>query len=162
MPLLHIVGVNSSNRNFSIAFCFIPSEKKEEYTWALEQLHASIDKGNPSVFLTNNEQALINAINLVFPNYSHHLCSWHIKKNIESNCSKHFKSEAEWTNFQSQWNKLINSDTVTEYHKNFTQLTMAWNPPTSDYILKNILPLKEKIISCFINEHHHFGNTVTS
>ncbi|KAI7935231.1 hypothetical protein MJO28_016869, partial [Puccinia striiformis f. sp. tritici] len=33
---------------------------------------------------------------------------------------------------------------------------------TSNYVLKNIIPLKEKIVAYCINKHPHFGNTVTS
>ncbi|KAI7944950.1 hypothetical protein MJO28_010645 [Puccinia striiformis f. sp. tritici] len=162
MPLLHIVGINSSNRNFCIAFCFLSAETKGDYSWALEQLLSSMDNQSPSVFVTDNEQALINAINLVFPDSSHHLCTWHVWNNIDSNCSKSFKSDKEFTTFKNAWTTLIQSPSEADYHKNFTNLSMTWNPQTSDYVLKNIIPLKEKIVAYCINKHPHFGNTVTS
>lgn len=162
MPLLHIIGINSSNKSFSIALCFMPSEKKANYVWALEQLVISLDQVSPSVLLTDNEQALINAITQVFPNSTHLLCSWHIFKNIQLHCRKHFKSEAEWSTFRMEWNKLIQSSSASQYMQNFSQFSLSWNPPTGDYLIKNVLPLKEKFVACFINKHLHFGNTVTS
>ena len=111
MPLLHFVGVNSSRRNFSIAFCFLPAEKEANYTWALEQLFISMDKISPSVMITDNEKALINSISSVFPNTSHHLCTWHISKNIDAKCKNSFKSDEEWTKFKNSWKKFINSST---------------------------------------------------
>jgi len=61
-----------------------------------------------------------------------------------------------------KWNNLIQSSSVSEYQNNFTEFLVSWNPPTGDYLIKNIFPLKEKFVSCFINKHLHFGNTVTS
>ena len=162
MPLLHIIGINSSNKSFSIALCFMPAEKKDNYAWALEQLFIPFNQISPSVLLTDNKQALINAITKVFPNSTHLLCSWHIFKNIQLHCRKHFKSEEEWSNFRMKWNNLIQSSSVSEYQNNFTEFSVSWNPPTGDYLIKNIFPLKEKFVSCFINKHLHFGNTVTS
>lgn len=99
MPLLHIVGINNCSKTFSIAFCFISQEQTRNYTWALQQLDETLDFQKPSVIVTDKEQALINAIEEVYPNSSHLLCLWHIFKNIQTNCCKHFKSEDDWMNF---------------------------------------------------------------
>lgn len=99
LPLLHIAGINNSNKSFSVAFCFISKERTNQYIWALEQLSLSLDSNHPSVLVTDKEQALINAIEEVFPQSSHILCSWHIFKNIQTHCRKNFDSEDSWSNF---------------------------------------------------------------
>ena len=51
---------------------------------------------------------------------------------------------------------------LTEYQENFTLMSTLWNPLTADYIIKNLIPLKEKFVALYINKHPHFGITVTS
>jgi hypothetical protein len=162
MPLLHIVGINSSNRSFSAAFCFLSGEKEEDYTWALEQFSRALDGQSPSVLATDKEQALLNAIEQVFPDASHLLCCWHITKNIKTQCHKNFKSEEAWELFLSAWNKLVASVTETDYQDNFTALSKTWNPATSDYLITNWLPIKHKFVAYIIHQSPHFGNAVTS
>lgn len=60
------------------------------------------------------------------------------------------------------WNTLIKSPTKEIYQKNFTKLTVAWNPPTADYLLKNWIPLKSKFVACHINHILHFDTRVSS
>lgn len=43
MPLLHIIGVSSSNSTFSIAFCFMQNEQEESYIWALKTFFSFLD-----------------------------------------------------------------------------------------------------------------------
>ncbi|KAI7947253.1 hypothetical protein MJO28_009161 [Puccinia striiformis f. sp. tritici] len=162
MPLLHIVGVDSSNRSFSAGFCFLSSEKEEDYVWALEQFDEALGGPLPSVLATDKEQALINAIDVVFPDSHHILCVWHVIKNIQLHCHQTFKSEEDWDSFTKQWNKLIQSRTEADYQENFTQISKLWNPETSDYLITNWFPIKEKFVGYLIHKHSHFGNTVTS
>ncbi|TYZ69429.1 hypothetical protein PybrP1_012731 [[Pythium] brassicae (nom. inval.)] len=39
MPLLHVVGVAATNQTFSICYCFMKSEREEDYVWALGCWH---------------------------------------------------------------------------------------------------------------------------
>lgn len=57
---------------------------------------------------------------------------------------------------------LLHLSSVSENQKNLTEYWVSWNPPTGDYLIKNFLPLKEIIDTCFINKNFRFGNTVTS
>jgi len=38
MPLLDIIGVDTTGRSFYIAFAFLSGETEEDYTWVLERL----------------------------------------------------------------------------------------------------------------------------
>lgn len=81
MPLLHFVGLSNVGKSFSIAFCFLKSELKSDYIWALNAFSACFNKC-PDVFVTDYEMALINASYEVFPNTANLLCIWHINKNV--------------------------------------------------------------------------------
>ncbi|KAI7940915.1 hypothetical protein MJO28_013200 [Puccinia striiformis f. sp. tritici] len=162
MPVLHIVGMNSCNRSFSVAFCFLSAKKAEDYIWALEQFSIVLDGQAPLVLATDKEQALINAIEQVFPDTCHLLCSWHIYKNVKLQCHKNFKSEEEWDLFAKCWHQLVASQTETDYHQNFAEISKKWDPLTADYLIPNWMPIKEKFVAYLIDKHPHFGNTITS
>jgi hypothetical protein len=162
MPLLHIVGMNSCNWYFMVAFCFLSAEKEPNYTWALEHLHLAMDKESPSVIVTNHEQAVINAIKKVYPNAARILCSWHIFKNIKKNFQKHFSSEEKWAKFELARKKLRLSPTFKEYEDNYAELSKLWNPDSAAYLILVVLPLKENFVTYLIDWHPHFGNHITS
>jgi hypothetical protein len=67
MPVLHIFQMNLCNRLFTVALCFLLTEKEPNYTWALEHLRLAMDNQSPSFIVTDHKQAVINAIKKVYP-----------------------------------------------------------------------------------------------
>jgi hypothetical protein len=49
MPLLDMVGVDSSQRSFCIAFAFLSGKSEEDYSWALQHLRSLYQRELPSV-----------------------------------------------------------------------------------------------------------------
>ena len=91
MSLVNIVGTSNVTapksggilRTFTVAGAFINAETEEVYTWIMEELKSAVwpdgcCASQPSVFVTDNEQALRNAIDTTFPDSQHLLCSWHL------------------------------------------------------------------------------------
>ena len=73
MPLMHFIGLSNVSKSFSVAFCFLKSETKEDYLWALHAFSNCFGM-HPEVFVTDQEDALLNAACEVFPSTSHFLC----------------------------------------------------------------------------------------
>ncbi|KAJ4775519.1 hypothetical protein LUZ62_059776 [Rhynchospora pubera] len=68
MPLLDIVGITSHNTTFYSGFVFLKKESTEYHMWALQMFKETLQHENqPSVIMTDREQALLNAISIVFP-----------------------------------------------------------------------------------------------
>ncbi|XP_050888704.1 uncharacterized protein LOC127093845 [Lathyrus oleraceus] len=76
LPVLEIVGVTSTKLKFSIGFAYLEHERKDKFKWALEKLKEffSFEKFLLNVVVTDRELALMNAIEVVFPNSTHLLC----------------------------------------------------------------------------------------
>lgn len=71
LPLFEIVGQSSTGHTFNVAFVFMEHEREENYKWALQRLETVVDtRRPPNVFVTDKENALINAIKSTFPNAS--------------------------------------------------------------------------------------------
>lgn len=63
MPLLHVVGLTSTMKTFSLAFCFMKNETESDYCWALAVLRSCFDTDStPRVIVTDRELALMKAI----------------------------------------------------------------------------------------------------
>ncbi|KAI3887526.1 hypothetical protein MKX03_032035 [Papaver bracteatum] len=87
MPLLNVVIHTSTKAVFTVALCFMQFEREGNYVWALERLKELYMYENlPTVFLTDCDQALMNAIKRVFPLSTQLLCSWHINKDMMAYC----------------------------------------------------------------------------
>lgn len=91
LSLVNIVGTSNASsvkggnrlQTFAIAGAFVNNETEQTYTWILEELREAVwpvetNFRLPSVIITDNEQALRNAIDHVFPESQHLLCSWHL------------------------------------------------------------------------------------
>ncbi|MCL7044171.1 hypothetical protein MKW94_011910 [Papaver nudicaule] len=87
MPLLNMVSHTSTKAPFTVALCFMQFEREANFVWALEKLKGLYLYENvPNLFLTDCDQALINAVKVVFPTSKHLLCTWHINKDMMAYC----------------------------------------------------------------------------
>lgn len=129
MSLVNIVGTsnvssqNGSNQlqTFSIAAAFVNNEKEETYTWILTELRDAIWPSStkltmPSVIVTDNEQALRNAIESVFPESQHLLCSWHLWNTMETKLPIGTISGEEFNVCRTQA-QLVFQEVITSYNK---------------------------------------------
>ena len=108
IPLLEIVGVTSTKLTFLVAFAYLEHEREENFTWALERLKELFyfEKFLPNVKVTDRELSLINAIETMYPNASHMLCTFHISKNVRMKCKEYVKSERQ-EHVMDQWNNMM-------------------------------------------------------
>jgi transposase-like protein len=90
----------------------ISREDEQEYLYALESFKNCFGI-SPKVFLTDKEDALRNAISVVFPEAKNLLCIWHINKNILKNCLNKFYKREQFDNFMKYINQLLQSSTET-------------------------------------------------
>lgn len=127
MSLVNIVGTSnvSSTRSgnnrlqtFAVAAAFINSETEDAYTWILKELRDAIWPAEekfrlPSVIVTDNERALRNAIDTVFPECQHLLCTWHLWNNLFKRLSPGSIDSTEFNYRRNQveveFKKIVNS-----------------------------------------------------
>jgi hypothetical protein len=85
MPFFHITAMTNVGSVASIAFGLVDNEREEGYTWLLEQLKSLYDMTGqpmPSVVITDQDNALKNALLAVFSTTTQQLCIFHINKNV--------------------------------------------------------------------------------
>jgi hypothetical protein len=125
MPLMHFIGLSNVSKSFSVAFCFLKSETKEDYRWALHAFSNCFGM-HPEVFVTDQEDALINAASEVFPSTSHFLCIWHLNKNILKNCRHFFSTADEYNIFFDDWKNTMYSLLEQDFEANYQHFKYTW------------------------------------
>ena len=114
--LLHTVGMTPWNKTFTSSYCFLRDEKEDDYIWALTAI-AETFRVHPKVIVTDDEKALINAIEDIFPDTKHILCLWHVYNCILTHAAKAFNGiETESTKqFLKEWSALTSTTLVEEF-----------------------------------------------
>jgi MULE transposase domain len=164
MSFLDIAGLSCFNTSFCSGFAFLKGQSEEDYTWALKMFSKNLGEKQPKVILTNRENALMNAINVVFPECTHLISAWHAEKDIWINCKKYFETQGNWNGFWGSWRRVIYSSTELEYIKRWKELESSYieKKEAVEYIENIWLPLKEKFVSAWTDEYLHFGNCASS
>ncbi|KAJ5251594.1 hypothetical protein N7489_002004 [Penicillium chrysogenum] len=81
LPLLDIVGFAATGSTYYLGFAFIKDEKDDSYEVVLNclaEVYESLGLDPPRTILTDKEQALMNAIETIFPSTKNMICIWHI------------------------------------------------------------------------------------
>jgi len=87
-PLLDFVGVTPTAMTFSAGFAYLEGERVNNIVWALERFQGLFLRNDrlPVVIITNRDLVLMNAVKIVFPEYTNLLCRFHIDKNVKAKC----------------------------------------------------------------------------
>lgn len=173
MPLLDMIGVDACQRSFCIAFAFLSNETEGDFIWALDRLRSLYelcDTKLPSVILTDRCLASMNAVATCFPSATQLLCLWHANKAVLRYCQKGLVNPQQgleiWDKFYRFWHSIMRSpdeETFDARVQEFEAQFLADHLEEVGYVETNWLnPYKEKLVKAWVDQHPHFGNTVTS
>lgn len=85
MPLMHIISMSPTNKTFTVGLAFLDGETTEEYIWGLQSLGNLMGNLPTEVVITDQCDALRNALTIVYPQWRQQLCVWHIGENLNQN-----------------------------------------------------------------------------
>ncbi|XP_050365404.1 protein FAR1-RELATED SEQUENCE 5-like [Argentina anserina] len=125
-PLLLFVG--SSNHLTSIVFgcAFLLDETTETYVWALETFISSMNGKKPIAVLTDSDDSMRGAIEIVLPGCPHRLCSWHIGKNVNKNVKD--------PNLKKRFDKIMwKSTTPEEFDRSWSDMIQDFSPKNTKW-----------------------------
>ncbi|KAE8212659.1 hypothetical protein CF319_g9240 [Tilletia indica] len=165
LPLLHFVGVTSSNLTFTAALAFLPDESTITYTWALSALRNMVPEWTPDVVVTDDDAALGAALHLTLTHqWSHIHCQWHVRQNVVKEARTRLLDEEEFQLFMSDFDEVRDSRTLSELSDARDRLEAAWSdkrPDLVDYVDAK-LSSEHLWVAAYINRHPHMGARTTS
>ncbi|XP_074265686.1 protein FAR1-RELATED SEQUENCE 5-like [Silene latifolia] len=165
-PVIEMVGVTPTGSSFLIACSMIPTESEECYKWLLKKSGDILEctRASPSVFVTDRELGLINALKAVYLGVDHLLCRCHVNKAINAKVVATYKSESYkkhvMTNPESGWCHVIDAPTEQEFQRWWRIFCIKW-PVLATYIGSTWGEHAAKFVLCYTDECFHLGNTAT-
>ncbi|KAI1006954.1 hypothetical protein K3495_g1265 [Podosphaera aphanis] len=90
LALLHITGVLCTGHTFTIGFCFLGKEDEHSYSTAISWLRELVNGTESTIFITDKDSSLKNALYQNLPGVPHILCTWRAMNNIEKRAIKFF------------------------------------------------------------------------
>lgn len=167
MPLLVCTGLTPVYTSYFICGIFLKQETILSYTWALNRIKDILHKcadGLPSVIVTDNEAALLAAVNVVFPQAIHILCKWHINTNVMKNCKKQFDDTETFDKMMRDWNCLCAASTEEAFDNIWCQFLRDYeqSPQLTSYLANTWLPHKKHFVDAWVQQSTHFGCITTS
>ncbi|XP_042974555.1 protein FAR-RED IMPAIRED RESPONSE 1-like [Carya illinoinensis] len=82
MPFALFVGVNHHGQSILLGVGLISSEDTTTFVWLFKTWLQCMDGIAPRAIITDQDRAMKNAINIVFPKSRHRFCLWHILKKL--------------------------------------------------------------------------------
>lgn len=89
MPFAPFVGVNHHGQSTLLGCGLISKEDTDTFVWLFKSWLASISYCAPSAIITDQDRAMRNAIQIVFPEARHRWCLWHILKKLPEKVGAH-------------------------------------------------------------------------
>lgn len=84
-PMIILSGVDNHLKNIVFGVALMFNETIESYKWLLRSFLEAMEGKAPKSVLTDQDAAMCAAIEEVFPNAKHRLCSWHLQRNCTQN-----------------------------------------------------------------------------
>jgi hypothetical protein len=82
MPFAPFVGVNHHGRSILLGCGLLSNEDTSTFTWLFNSWLTCMNGQAPTSIITDQDRAMQNAIEIVFPNTNHRWCMWHIMKKL--------------------------------------------------------------------------------
>ena len=135
MPFGIFTGVNNYGQSVCFAGVIMSDETAESFTWTFTSFLKMVNNTSPKVFLTDKDQAIIKAMDLVFQPHGtkHALCFWHLMKNVVKNLNGVLGFK--WTEFIKFFYQCINSYDEEDFLEKWDQLKIEY-PSTTKYLRK--------------------------
>src|SRR3954469_23639805 len=180
LPLLEIVGVTSTDKTYSVGFAYLECEKEDNFTWALGICKSLlVDQAvMPNVIVTDRDNALMNAVDTVFPTSTALLCRYHITCNVRSKLKpavgtkdrpdengKVVKADVVVDRIMAAWREILDAyseEVYTEKLVHFRSLCGSIKT-FCHYVESTILDkVREKVVCAWTNRVRHLGCTTTN
>ncbi|XP_028065479.1 protein FAR-RED IMPAIRED RESPONSE 1-like [Camellia sinensis] len=119
MPFAPFIGVNHHGQSTLLGCGLISHENTETFTWLFKSWLACMSGCPPNAIITDQDKAMKNAIQIVFPNVRHRWCLWHILKKLPEKLRGYKEYEAIKFGIQ---NAVYDSLTKKEFEENWNKL----------------------------------------
>ncbi|XP_073053926.1 protein FAR1-RELATED SEQUENCE 5-like [Primulina eburnea] len=152
------IGINHHMQNVLFGLAFMSDETEASFEWLFTTFLDAMYGKQPETIFSDQCQAMMNAIETVFPHSHHRLCQWHINQNAPS----HFGNLNGDSNFKKLWYKCMNyCDSEDEFDATWTYMIDTYNLCGHKW-LNGMYKIRKKWATAFSNGRFSAGLLATS
>ncbi|XP_031275813.1 protein FAR1-RELATED SEQUENCE 5-like [Pistacia vera] len=97
LPFVPFIGVNHHNQVVILAAAFLFDDTAESLKWLLHTFLEAMSGKKPKIILTDQDAAVVEAINSVLPEIDHRICLWQMYQNALKHLSLVLKDTQSFT-----------------------------------------------------------------
>ncbi|XP_023740620.2 protein FAR1-RELATED SEQUENCE 5-like [Lactuca sativa] len=177
MIFVPFTAVDNHKRSINIGAGLLSNESIESYRWLLEAFLKAHVK-HPQLVLTDQDPAILQAVEAIFPTSNHRLCMWHIMKKLQAKVSADFLKNTNFRKrftklvwnvyiepevFESRWNLLMRKFKLQDkrWFKDMYRDRKLWIPAYfKDIPLHDLMKttLRSESVNSFFNKYSNSGN----
>jgi hypothetical protein len=157
MPFAPFVGVNHHGQSILLGAAFISSEDTASFVRLFEAWLKCMKGRAPREIITDQDRAMKNAINKVFPNARHRFCLWHILKKLPEKFGSHSQYYAIKSAIR---NCMYNSHTCDEFDACWQSMLECYNLEENAW-LRGLYSERTFWVPAYLNDVFWAGMTTT-
>ena len=149
MVFVPFTGVDNHNKSITFAVGLLLNEDIPSYVWLFENFKKAM--GNePHVLLTDQDPAVISAVDTVFKHTTHRFCIWHIMFKLPSKLPS---STYNHPDFKKRFNDVVWSTDLSreEFAQSWHQLLYGFKLDSNHWLLR-MFSLRSFWICAFFND----------
>ncbi|XP_031269609.1 protein FAR-RED IMPAIRED RESPONSE 1-like [Pistacia vera] len=150
MPFAAFVGVNHHGQSTLLGCGLISHEDTKTFVWLFEAWLACMGNSTPKAIITDQDRAMQNAVEIVFPDTRHRWCLWHIMKKLPEKLKGY--REYEHIKFTLQ-NVVYDSFTCEEFEEWWNSFIEKYNLHDNDW-LSGLYNERYRWVPAFVKEQY--------
>ena len=149
LPFIPFIGVNHHFQFQLLGLALVSDESKSTYMWLMQAWFRAMGEHAPKVILTDQDNALKEAVAEVLPDSCHCFCLWHMLNKIPEKLSHVILHHA---NFMTKFNKcVLKSQTSEQFEKRWWKMVDKFNLGDDNW-LYSIYEDRERWIPTYMND----------
>ncbi|XP_031262520.1 protein FAR1-RELATED SEQUENCE 5-like isoform X2 [Pistacia vera] len=148
IPFATFVGVDHHGHSTLLGCGLISNEDTQTFVWLFQSWLACMSNCAPKAIITDQDKAIRNAIEIVFPGTRHRWCLWHIMKKLSEKLQSYH--EYEHIKFSLQ-NVVYDSLTHEEFEERWNRFIDKHNLHDNDWLL-GLYTERQRWVPAFVKD----------
>ncbi|XP_026382553.1 protein FAR1-RELATED SEQUENCE 4-like [Papaver somniferum] len=157
MPFTSFFGVNHHGQSIFLGCGLLCNETTETFVRLFKKWLKCMFGCAPREIITDQCQAMKNAVEIIFPEARHRWCLWHIMKKIPEKFGSYKQGEKIAFALQEA---VYDSQTPAEFEESWKKMIDKYNLQQNTW-LSNLYPEKEQWLPCFLKDTFWAGMAST-
>ncbi|XP_073138575.1 protein FAR1-RELATED SEQUENCE 5-like [Henckelia pumila] len=157
MTFAPFIGVNHHGHSTLLGCGLLSSEDTETFVWLFKIWLECMKFKSPQGIITDQDRAMQNAIEAVFPNSKHRWCLWHILKKLPEKFGYHCQKAS----ILSSIHELVyESQSTNEFEQDWFSMLDMYELQNNDWLI-GLFRKRTRWVPCFLRTSFWAGMSTT-